>query len=208
MRALPFTVYVISDLDAVADGAALLEAVGDILSAVGSRAAVQLRDKTRSPAERHALGIALRAQTRAHDALLFVNCPTGDLSLARSIDADGVHLPDGVLAAGLDGMLQGRSCHDAEGLRRAERDGALFATLSPVLSSPGKGRALGWPAFRTLALDARIPVVALGGMLPSESASARTHGAAAVAAIRGLLSVPSPGAAAREFVQSFGEAST
>ena len=82
------------------------------------------------------------------------------------------------------------SCHGAADLRRAERIGADFAVLSPVLptaSHPG-AETLGWARFAELADAARIPVYALGGMNPGHLPQAWRCGAQGIAGIRGLWS--------------------
>ena len=75
---------------------------------------------------------------------------------------------------GANGVHNGRGCgafrtasaHDPAELRAAERRGAALVFVSPVLptrSHPG-ARVLGRVRFGLLARQARIPVIALGGM--------------------------------------------
>ncbi len=153
--------------------------------AAPGRLAVQLRDKELPADERLALARRLRPLTREHGALLIVG--GGDVELARRVEADGVHLPASVPPERHEGLLVGCSCHDEAELRRAAAAGVDFATLSPVLRSPGKGRALGWTAFERLARVCRLPVFALGGLAPSDLLEARGRGAWGVAGIRGFL---------------------
>ena len=126
---------------------------------------------------------------RAHraGARVLVN---GDIALAQSIGADGVHLRAGQLT-GLARRpalaLIGASCHDASELEMAGLLGCDFAVLGPVaatLTHPGVV-PLGWPAFARLASTSTIPVYALGGMAPSDLVQARRHGAQGVAFQRG-----------------------
>ncbi len=193
-----FDLYLITDLAAAGGPDALLRAVQAALDELGAGVAVQLRDKRAPPAVRRELGGELRRRTRAAGAALFVNCPDGDLGLPRSLDADGVHLPDGV-SVSTPGLRVACSAHDAAGLARAAALGADFATLGPVCATPGKGPPLGWSVFAALAAASPLPVVALGGMLPGHVPRARASGAAAVATIRGVLAAPDPAAAARGF---------
>ncbi len=193
-----FVLYLITDLDVAGGRAPLLSAVQGALDALGAAVAVQLRDKHAPPEVRRSLGEDLRRRTEAAGAALFVNCPDGDTTLAVDLRADGVHLPDGVSGTS-SGMRIACSAHDADGLRRAAAQGASFATLGPVLTTPGKGAPMGWPAFAAIARRSPIPVVALGGMLPRHVGSARTSHAAAIATIRGVLAAPDPAAAARGF---------
>ncbi|OGT91489.1 MAG: hypothetical protein A2286_07455 [Gammaproteobacteria bacterium RIFOXYA12_FULL_61_12] len=80
------------------------------------------------------------------------------------------------------------SCHNREELAQAERIGADFALLSPVLPTPSHPEipAMGWDAFAERVGEVSIPVYALGGVghLPPEVAW--NHGAQGVAGIRGL----------------------
>jgi 8-oxo-dGTP diphosphatase len=122
-------------------------------------------------------------RARAAGARVVIN---GDIELARTLGADGVHLR----AAQLDALgarpalaLVGASCHDAAELARAEALGCDFAVLGPVaetLTHPGAA-PLGWPAFAQRVSASTIPVYALGGMKPGDLETARAHGAQGVA---------------------------
>jgi thiamine-phosphate pyrophosphorylase len=73
---------------------------------------------------------------------------------------------DGVHQGGAQGGLQTTSAHNLAELRAAERRGAALVFISPVFqtrSHPG-ARTLGRLRFGLLARQARIPVIALGGM--------------------------------------------
>jgi thiamine-phosphate diphosphorylase len=201
---LPFVLYLITDLGAAGGEAALLSAIDAVLAAVGADVAIQLRDKHHPPAMRERLGHALRSRTRAHGSLLFVNSTDGSPDLALAVRADGVHLPDGSSSTGAWAELRtARSAHDSRGLQRAQEAGACFATLSPVRTSPHKGPPLGWAGFEEACRSTPLPVVALGGMVAADAGTARRHGAAAVATIRGVFAASDPAAAAREFVHAF-----
>ncbi|WP_303291492.1 Nudix family hydrolase [Marinobacter sp. SS5-14b] len=84
------------------------------------------------------------------------------------------------------GAWLGVSCHDAEQLCHAERLGADYAVLGPVLptaSHPGEP-AMGWNVFADLISNAAIPVYALGGLEPGHMAPAKAAGAQGIAGIR------------------------
>src|SRR5690606_26143148 len=103
---------------------------------------------------------------RTHGAMVLVN---GDADLARRIGADGVHLTGIQLAAATarpDLPWCAASCHSAEDLRVAERLGADFAVLGPVLHTPShpEQEPLGWEALQAALAGSRLPVYALGGM--------------------------------------------
>lgn len=73
--------------------------------------------------------------------------------------ADGVH-------NGRGGGLRSASAHNLRELKTAERSGAKLVFLSPAFptrSHPGAG-ALGPVRFALIAAQARVPVIALGGV--------------------------------------------
>lgn len=143
--------------------------------------AVLLRAKHLPTAERRRLASLLRRTTADRGVPLLVG---GDVWLAREVGADGVHLPASMPPVACCDLVVGCSCHDEAELRRAAEAGVDFATLSPVLASPGKGDPLGWERFESLARAAALPVFALGGMAPDMLAQARRRGAWGVAGIR------------------------
>lgn len=116
--------------------------------------------------------------------------------------ADGVHLRSADIdqcpgtMTGSDGAGQANrlnwiaaSCHNASELSRAAALGVDFVTLSPVrktLSHP-LAKPLGWEQFESLALRARLPVYALGGLHQADLAKANAAGAHGIAMIRGLF---------------------
>lgn len=88
------------------------------------------------------------------------------------------------------------SCHDEVGIHKANTlaqyllnnnlPAVVGLYLSPVKATqthPEKS-ALGWNAFQKLAANSEAPVIALGGMLPSELDQVRQYGGDKVAGIR------------------------
>jgi 8-oxo-dGTP diphosphatase len=115
-----------------------------------------------------------------------------DVDLALELGA-GVHLRDAQLR-GLRqrplpaGLPVAASCHDAEGLSRAEQLGCDFVVLGPVAataSHPGAS-GMGWQAFSALRESVSLPIYAIGGMTNDDVAIARMHGGQGIAAIRAL----------------------
>ena len=87
-----------------------------------------------------------------------------------------------------DAELLAVSCHSADELQEAQRIGADFAFLSPVLptqSHPG-APTLGWEQFSELCMDLPMPVYALGGMRTDMIRTAINHSAHGVALLSGI----------------------
>ena len=126
---------------------------------------------------------------RHYDAKVLIN---GDLELARTVGADGVHLTSSQLMS-LSGRpdsvgLCGASCHNEEELFAAEQLGLDFVVLGPVqstLTHPGMTH-LGWRRFATLIGAYALPVYALGGLSVRDLAIAQEMGAHGIAMMRAL----------------------
>jgi len=145
-----------------------------------------LDSKAYSNLAEQAIGLCRASQVR----LLLHGSP----DLARDLGAAGVHLPS-AMARSLSRRPLDEShwiscaCHNLEELRQAERIGADFAVVSPILPTathPGAS-LLGWNGLQTLAEQASLPVFALGGMRSSHVSLAKKCGAQGIAAIRGFL---------------------
>ncbi|HET9886638.1 MAG TPA: thiamine phosphate synthase [bacterium] len=128
----------------------------------------------------------LRDLARDAGAFFVVN---GDIDAAKSLDADGIHLPakGPTLHEARDAtphLSVGMSCHDREEVARAE--GADWIFLAPVFSVPAKGQPLGLAGLAKLAAESAAPAYALGGVDKSNVAACFDAGAAGIAAIRSL----------------------
>lgn len=114
-----------------------------------------------------------------YEAKVLVN---GDEKLAERVGADGVHYNAAQLMSCLTrpaSCLCAASCHNTAELRRAGELDFDFALLSPVLPTQSHPDAphLGWGKFAELAVDARLPVYALGGLTAFNLNTAQEHGA-------------------------------
>lgn len=165
--------------------------------------AVQARAKGAPAKEQAELALALLPICRACEAPLLVN---DRADVAKAVGADGVHLPESGLRVsqaravlGLDALI-GRSCHDREGLLKAKRDGADFATLGPIGQVPGKNPPLGVEGFAEALRGNDLPTYALGGVSLEQAAALRRVGAAGVAVIRAVYEASDPARIARALV--------
>jgi thiamine-phosphate pyrophosphorylase len=139
-----------------------------------------------------ALAVKLAAIARRRRLVLLV--AGADWRLAAKVGAAGVHLPEAVARrhclAGLRLWLGHRrmlsvAAHSRAGLARAAWLGADAALLSPVFptaSHPGAA-TIGATRFALWAREARLPVVALGGIDARSGRALRFHaGRAAIGA--------------------------
>jgi len=168
------------------------------------RLLVQLRDKESRESDLALAARTLRDVTREARAVFVVNGPA---ALARSVGADGVHLPGSTEATLASRVAAARAllgesavitaaAHDDDELRAADLAGATAALVSPIFATPGKGPARGVAAIAAARaiVDAsrRSPallVYALGGVMPENAVECGLAGADGVAVIRALYDV-------------------
>lgn len=192
------------------DDGALLAAVEAALA--GGVRLIQYRDKPAGPETRQRRAVALLERCRRHGARLIVN---DDVTLARAVGADGVHLgrddcPDGDLgsvraALGPDAVI-GVSCYaDFELARAAAAAGADYLAFGAVFPSPTKPAAarasvdLISRAKRELAL----PVAAIGGITLANAPALIAAGADLLAVITDLFGAPDVAARAAAYQRLF-----
>ena len=184
----------------------LLPAVAAALR--GGARFLQYRDKLASAAEREQRARVLLALCRQQGAKLLIN---DDVALARTVDADGVHLgqSDGDLAAAraaLPGKLLGVTCHDSlELAARAAAEGADYLAFGRFYPSQTKPSAP--PCTLATLSEARarfaLPLLAIGGVTPDNGGHLRAAGADLLAAIHGVFGADDVEAAARRYAALF-----
>jgi len=114
-------------------------------------AGVVFRHYSLAPTERRKLFERVRRVARRRRLLL--------LAGGKGLRCDAVH-------GGRHGGFRSASAHDLRELKTAERSGARLVFLSPVFptrSHPG-ARTLGPVRFGLISAQAKVPVIALGGM--------------------------------------------
>lgn len=188
---------------------ALLKAVSAAIA--GGARIVQYRDKRGSSGRRLGQATALQALCRRHDVPLIIN---DDPALASAVGADGVHLgADDVSPAAARRRLGPRaligvSCYAslarAEAAQAAGADYVAFGSFYPSPTKPGACHApleLLQQAKRAL----KIPVVAIGGITPTNGAGLVARGADALAVIHGLFGSDDIAATAQRYARLFPE---
>jgi len=144
---------------------------------------IQVREKDLSGADLLDLVCRIRDAAAGTKTKVLVN---GRLDIALIAGLDGVHLPgDGLPAMQVRPHVRtlGISCHSLEEAVQAEHDGVDYIIFGPVFETPGK-KAAGIDALRRITHSLKIPVLAIGGITPQNTAAAVDAGAAGIAAIR------------------------
>ncbi|MBN2721351.1 MAG: thiamine phosphate synthase [Campylobacterales bacterium] len=113
----------------------------------------------------------------------------GDIELAIALKADGVHLRSDQFAfiavAKENKLFVVVSTHSLQEAKLAQDLGADMVTISPVFSSPNKGKPIGLNILKEVCDNLKIPVIALGGITSQEEIDAiMEQGAAGFASIR------------------------
>ncbi len=149
---------------------------------------LQVRVKPASPRERLAVARIAREATAAVNALLVIN---DDIALAHEVAADGVHLgqTDMSLADARErtDLFLGISTHNAAQLDEAVSGGADYVAYGPVFETKTKENPD--PIVGVEALAAAVtragscPVVAIGGITPSNVVAVHRAGASAACVI-------------------------
>jgi thiamine-phosphate diphosphorylase len=166
--------------------------VGDLSAArvavAGGATVVQLRVKGASTGELLVRGAGFRELP----ATFVVN---DDVEAAIALAADGVHLgrdDEGVERALEAGLLLGRSAASVQEARAGEAEGAAYIGAGPIWTTPSKLDAdppVGLGGLREIAQAVSIPVVAIGGVDPSNARACIEAGAAGVAVIRAVTNM-------------------
>jgi thiamine-phosphate pyrophosphorylase len=149
---------------------------------------VQIRERDLSALDLYCLTKAVIERLRATGTQVMVN----DRADIAACTGAGVHLtirslrPEVVRAALGPDILIGVSTHNQEEAEAAERGGADFIVFGPVFETASKaeyGEPVGPAALRRVAKSLSIPVIALGGVKPTNFRDALDAGAAGVAGI-------------------------
>ena len=176
-------VYVVSDSlevlkRAIEDGVTLL----------------QLRDKSGDEARIRAKAREVLAHPRRNEFLFLLN---DDPELALELGADGVHIgqdTDSVRTRTLvgDALLIGKTTHNLDQARQAERDGVDYISAGPVYPTPTKpGRpAVGLEYVRAVAANIALPFVAIGGIDETNLDAVLQAGARTVGIVRAAALAP------------------
>lgn len=170
------------------------------------RLALHVRGPHTSTRAVYELVEALVPVARAHDALLVVN---DRLDVALSLAGVGVHLAGRSLPVAVarkvlgSGGVVGASTHDVAGATEARDGGADFVFVGHVnqtASHPGRA-GLGVEGLQAVTGSlGDFPVVAIGGVTPSDVTAMLGAGAWGVASLRGVWAASDPVSAVRNYI--------
>jgi thiamine-phosphate pyrophosphorylase len=172
---------------------------------------LQLREKELGRAEIERAAGIFRRVCDTYSALFVVN---DDADLARSCDADGVHLgqDDGSVEEarellGPDAII-GLSTHSEEQIAAAAERPVDYLSVGPIWETPTKaGRpAVGLELISHAAEVARRPFFAIGGIDPSNAEQVVAAGARRLCAVRAIRDAADPAAAVEELRRAFATA--
>lgn len=180
-----------------------------LAAALGGATAVVLREPAIPVPEKVDLTRRLIDVLRPHGVLVLLN---DRIDVALACGADGAQL--GFRSLPLDvarrmvpaSFLLGFSAHEGDPLARIEEGGVDFFFLGPVFDTPSKKgwkEALGADRLGTLASTTRLPVVAIGGIEPSNAAQLRGLPIAGIAVVRCIHEAADPTAVVRSLRTHF-----
>ncbi|MEL7562285.1 thiamine phosphate synthase [Dehalogenimonas sp. 4OHTPN] len=175
---------------------------------------IQYREKDHPPAQNYSECRAIRDLCRQHGACFIVN---DDAILARSVEADGLHLGQDDLVPKTARIIVGRqmliglsvstvSQVDAA-VNQTEVDylgvGPIFEarTTKPDASQPGNLELLDYSLIRS-----KVPVVAIGGIGVENAAEVTARGRVTLAMISGLIGAEDIGQRVLEIRSAIGKA--
>jgi thiamine-phosphate pyrophosphorylase len=157
------------------------------VAAEGGASVIQLRLKGVSTEEVIDQGGPFRLLSEQQNVTFVVN---DDVQAALALLADGVHLgrdDEGLQLALEAGLMVGRSASTPEEASQAEEDGAAYIGAGPVWATPSKPDAdppIGLDGLRQISEVVRIPVIAIGGINPTNARECIEAGAFGVAVVR------------------------
>jgi thiamine-phosphate pyrophosphorylase len=190
----------ITDRRLAGGAGALVDAVAEAVE--GGVTAVQLREKDLPPEELLPLAQQLRTVTRNRAAFI-VN---SSLQVALASVADGVHLTENAAMVERPErpLLIGRSVHSREAAQEACAACSDYLVAGPIFKTASHPNATpaGLELIESIAGDAAVPVLAVGGITDRRVGDVVRAGASGVAVISSILSSNSPGRAAQLLKQA------
>lgn len=168
-------------------------------------AALQYRNKTADRKQKLYEAGVLQTLCADRQTPFLVN---DDIELARTLEADGVHLgkednsPDQARQRLGDGFIVGISCYnESDKAEQAVRQGVDYIAFGAMFPTDSKtGTAVATPGLISAAKQKyRLPVAAIGGITPDNCLPLIRAGADLLAVISSVYLNPDPAAVTRRF---------
>ena len=195
--------YAIADTHCI-DSDHLINKITEVLSA-GVKI-IQYRDKINDQDVRYKIASELKSLTTKYQALLIIN---DEILLAKSIDADGVHLgkEDCALSEAREilgpNKIIGASCYNRfNNAPKAIAAGANYIAFGSFFSSPTKPSAprASIELITRAKKQLNVPVCAIGGITKDNVMPLLNAGVDMVAVISAIFASPSPKQVVKEYL--------
>lgn len=167
---------------------------------------VQLRDKNASTRSLFDSAQALRNLCNRYSSYFVVN---DRIDVAMAVKADGVHLGQSDMPAhaarsimGAEAII-GVSVRTVEEAEKAKADGADYIAANLVFSTETKKdikEPLGLKMVSILSQASSLPVIAIGGINPENTALVINAGCIGVAVVTAIMNADSPAVAVTKFL--------
>ena len=176
----------------IALGRPLFEVVEEAI--IGGVTMVQLREKEATSREFYEIALEIRELTKRNKVPLVIN---DRLDIALAVGADGLHigqsdLPlEAVRRVAGGRLFVGVSAGSVQEAVQAEAGGADYLGVGAVFPTGSKddaGEAIGLESLRAICSAVDLPVVAIGGIGPSNATAVMQCGADGIAVISAILS--------------------
>jgi thiazole tautomerase (transcriptional regulator TenI) len=175
-----------------------------VMRALGPRGAIHLRAPRASAARLFALAQGLSVAQRLTGAWLVVN---DRIDVALTVGARGAQLTSRSLLVddarrAAPHLALGASVHGVDDGCAAAAAGAAWLVAGQIFA-PASGTdplGRGMPFVEALVAAATVPVIAIGGLLPSHGRALRMAGVYGVAVIRGIWDAPNAERAASDYL--------
>jgi thiamine-phosphate pyrophosphorylase len=168
---------------------------------------IQLREKKSTSRQFYEDALRLMAVASKYQMTVIVN---DRVDIARLTGAQGVHLgqqdlpiEEGRRLLGED-MIIGVSSHNIAQAQEAEQSSADYVAIGPLAATTSKEKpdpVVPLKDLRAICLEARKPLVGIGGITPDNARSFFEMGIHSVAVIGGLFSADDLGKRVREFLK-------
>lgn len=176
------------------------------LAIKGGVTIVQLREKNCLGKEFLRIARSVKEVTDAYEIPLIIN---DRIDIAVAVDADGVHLGQKDIPAGVAREMLGKhkiigvSAYNAELALRAQKDGADYIGVGDVFGTSTKADThhVSYEELLKIRKTVKIPIVAIGGVKPEHMPRLTGTGVDGVAVVSAVLGAKNITEAAEEMIR-------